>query len=78
MVGDLLWWAGWRGVEIVEVSGGGEGGGGGWVGGIMSAVGMEGGRGDPLWVVRGVKIGEGEAGDEGGGKEGGGALGMDE
>jgi len=45
MVGDYLWWGGWRGVEVVEVC---DGGGGGWFGGV-----------DPLWVVRGMKV-EGE------------------
>ncbi|KAI4112875.1 MAG: hypothetical protein LQ345_006044 [Seirophora villosa] len=63
MVAGYAWWAGWRGVEVVDVveedqSQEEEGRGGvmemvkGWVGG---------GGGDPLWVVRGVKMGEGEA-----------------
>lgn len=57
MVGDYLWWSGWRGVEIVEVCDGrvrdGEDGGGG--GGLARFMGMFGGV-DPLWVVRGVKV----------------------
>jgi len=48
MVGDYLWWSGWRDVEIVTVCDG-KGEGGWW-----------GGRPDPLWVVRGVKVGGGE------------------
>lgn len=44
MVGDYLWWAGWRELEIVEIVKAGRG----WRGG------------DPLWVVRGVKTGEGD------------------
>ena len=60
MVGDYLWFSGWRDVEIVEVSdgrGGRNGGFMGWMGGGV----------DPLWVVRGVKVGEtvGEEGREG-------------
>lgn len=51
MVGDYLWFAGWRGVEIVEVCDGRRGGGEGWMG-------VLGGRVDPLWVVRGVKVEE--------------------
>lgn len=47
MVGDYLWFAGWRGVEVVEVC---DGRGEGWLG--------FGGGVDPLWVVRGVKEGE--------------------
>ncbi len=68
MVGDYLWWSGWRGVEIVEVCDGrvkeGEGGGGGT--GLARLMGMFGGV-DPLWVVRAVKVAEG--GDEKGGGE---------
>lgn len=64
IVGDYLWWSGWRGVEIVEVCDGvrrdGEG-----EGGVMGMLGLGGGRADPLWVVRGVKVGEGDAGEEG-------------
>ena len=56
MVGDYLWWSGWREVEIVEVCDGrmkdGEGGGGG---GLARLMGMFGGV-DPLWVVRAVKV----------------------
>ena len=55
MVGDYLWWSGWRGVEIVEVCDG-RGRGGGLMG-VFGGV-------DPLWVVRAVKGGE-----EGGGGE---------
>lgn len=67
MVGDYLWWSGWRGVEIVEVCdgrvrGGDEGGGGG--GGLARLMGMFGGV-DPLWVVRGVNVGQGEGVREG-------------
>ncbi|KAI5371183.1 putative S-adenosyl-L-methionine-dependent methyltransferase [Septoria linicola] len=66
MVGDFLWFAGWRGIEIVEVSdgtvkqeGNGQGGGEGEDGlrGFMRMMGMGSGRRDPLWVVRGVKEG---------------------
>lgn len=64
MVGDYLWWSGWREVEIVEVCDGrvkeGEGGGG-----LARLMGMFGGV-DPLWVVRGVKVAPG--GDVGGEK----------
>ena len=59
MVGDYLWWSGWREVEIVELCDGrlkeGEGGGGG---GLARLVGMFGGV-DPLWVVRAVKVAQG-------------------
>ncbi|TKA23865.1 hypothetical protein B0A50_07000 [Salinomyces thailandicus] len=60
MVGDFLHFAGWEGVEIVEVSdgkvsGGGEGEGEGG-GGLRALMALMGGGGrDPLWVVRGVK-----------------------
>ena len=58
MVGDYLWFAGWRDVEIVTLCDGkGEGGRGGWMG--MFGV----GRPDPLWVVRGRKVEEGEGED---------------
>ena len=52
MVGDYLWFSGWREVEIVEVCDGRGRVGGlrGWMGGGL----------DPLWVVRGVKVGETE------------------
>ena len=49
MVGDYLWFSGWRNVEIVEVCDGRA-----RAGGLM---GMLGGGVDPLWVVRGVKVG---------------------
>lgn len=53
MVGDYLWWSGWREVEVVEVCDG-KGKGGWW-----------GGRVDPLWVVRGTKVEEeGEKGEK--------------
>lgn len=63
MVGDYLFFAGWKRVEIVELSDGrvrggedgGDGGGDGGLGDFMRALGMEVGRRDPLWVVRGVK-----------------------
>ena len=57
MVGDFLWEAGWRRVEIVELCDGkGEGGSGGlW----MGLWGLVGGGCDPLWVVRGRKVEEG-------------------
>lgn len=58
MVGDYLWWSGWRGVEIVEVCDG--------KGGKEGLMGMFGGRVDPLWVVRGFKVeGVGEGVDGG-------------
>ena len=75
MVGDYLWWSGWRGVEIVEVCDGsvrdGEGGGlarlmDGEGGGLARLMGMFGGV-DPLWVVRAVKVGDVGAGGEKGG-----------
>lgn len=53
MVGDFLWWAGWREVEILTLEEGGNGvsgsGGGvmGWFGARME---------DPLWVVRAKKV----------------------
>ncbi|KAI6956083.1 hypothetical protein D0869_15035 [Hortaea werneckii] len=67
MVGDYLFFAGWKRIEIVELSdgrvrggddGGGEqqgGGGDGGLGAFMRALGMDAARRDPLWVVRGVK-----------------------
>jgi len=51
MVGDYLWFSGWREVEIVEVCDG--------RGSAPGLMGMCGGGVDPLWVVRGVKTGEG-------------------
>ena len=57
MVGDYLWWSGWKGVEVVEVCDGrveGEGGGLGRWRGLFGGGGV-----DPLWVVRGVKVGDG-------------------
>ncbi|OQO03174.1 hypothetical protein B0A48_11429 [Cryoendolithus antarcticus] len=60
MVGDYLHFAGWRGIEIVEVSDGTIEGGRaapGGLGGLMAYLGMPGGARDPLWVVRGRKEG---------------------
>ena len=45
MVGDYLWWSGWRDIEILTLCDGQ--GGGGWLG--LS-------RNDPLWVVRGKNV----------------------
>jgi hypothetical protein len=63
MVGDFLHFAGWKGIEIVEVSdgkvhreGGGEGEVPSGLQGLFGMIGME-GRRDPLWVVRGVNEG---------------------
>lgn len=61
MVGDYLWFSGWRGVEVVEVCDGGVREGAGWFG-------FGGGRVDPLWVVRGVNVGEAEDGLAEGGR----------
>lgn len=48
MVGDYLWFSGWRNIEVVEICDGrGQGPG---------LMGMFGGGVDPLWVVRGVKV----------------------
>ena len=63
MVGDYLWWSGWRDVEIVTIwdekaenpKTGTQGGGGG---NMLSWIMGEGGT-DPLWVVRGRNIIEG-------------------
>ncbi|RMY47012.1 hypothetical protein D0865_08926 [Hortaea werneckii] len=68
MVGDYLFFAGWKGIEIVELSDGrvrgghdggeeqqGGGGADGGLGAFMRALGMDAARRDPLWVVRGVK-----------------------
>lgn len=68
MVGDYLWWSGWRGVEVVVVCDGrravdeGDGGkgGGGLAGLMMGMFGSGGERVDPLWVVRAVKVAQGE------------------
>ncbi|KAF2160446.1 hypothetical protein M409DRAFT_70414 [Zasmidium cellare ATCC 36951] len=58
MVGDFLWFAGWRGIEIVELSDGGVQGGGGGSGGLKGFLAGMGMRGrDPVWVVRAVKEG---------------------
>lgn len=65
MVGDFLHFAGWKGIEIVEVCDGevreekreGEGGGGGEGEGLKRLMRMMGRRRrDPLWVVRGWKM----------------------
>ncbi|KAK6076544.1 hypothetical protein SCUP515_05373 [Seiridium cupressi] len=60
MVGDFLHFAGWKHIEIVELSNGktdNEGGGGsgsaGALGGIRAFLGAN--SRDPLWVVKGVK-----------------------
>ena len=47
MVGDFLWWAGWRDVEICTLTDGKA------ENGVFS--GLLGGFRDPLWVVRGTK-----------------------
>ncbi|KAL8676484.1 MAG: hypothetical protein Q9186_007008 [Xanthomendoza sp. 1 TL-2023] len=75
IVGNYLWWAGWRRVEVVDLCRpsakeegpeGGQGGGGGVLAKLRLAM-MMGGGGDPLWVVRGVKVAEknGEGGGHG-------------
>lgn len=55
MVGDFLHFAGWKGIEIVELSNGkgGEGGAAGGLQGFLASMGMN--SRDPLWVVRAVK-----------------------
>ncbi|KAK5136372.1 hypothetical protein LTR08_003498 [Meristemomyces frigidus] len=56
MIGDFLHFAGWEGIEIVEVSDGRvaqEGAAQGGLAGLMGYLGV--GRRDPLWVVRAVK-----------------------
>ncbi|KAI4196602.1 MAG: hypothetical protein LQ350_006475 [Teloschistes chrysophthalmus] len=53
MVAGYLWWAGWRGVEVVDVMEEGGEEQKGWMGRLMGA------GGDPLWVVRGTKVEEG-------------------
>ncbi|KAL8855684.1 MAG: hypothetical protein Q9178_007695 [Gyalolechia marmorata] len=67
MVGRYLWWAGWRGVEVVDLCEEGK------VKGVMGRIF---GGGDPLWVVRGVKRG-GEGG-EGEGEDAGRRVGRTE
>jgi hypothetical protein len=65
MVGDFLHFAGWKGIEIVEVSDGrvvnlegeGEGQMPSGLQGLISVMGGGSGRRDPLWVVRGVNEG---------------------
>ena len=52
MVGDYLWFSGWREIEIVEVC---DGKGEKPVEGVLGRMGMM-GRVDPLWVVRGKKL----------------------
>jgi hypothetical protein len=42
MVGDYLWWSGWREIEVLVIS---DGGSAGW---------FQSGN-DPLWIVRGIK-----------------------
>lgn len=57
MVGDYLFFAGWKDIEIVELSNGaveGEDEQHGGLRGFMSMMGM-GGR-DPLWIVRAKKL----------------------
>ncbi|MCJ1464872.1 hypothetical protein MMC07_003487 [Pseudocyphellaria aurata] len=56
MVGDFLWWAGWREVEILSLEGDEERASG--TGSIMSWFGARTGvkTGDPLWVVRAKKV----------------------
>ena len=73
MVGDFLWFAGWREVEILVLSDGrmedeGEGSVGG-ISGFMRSLGLMGGGCDPLWVVRGRKVeGDGDGEGKGPGK----------
>ena len=70
MVGDYLWWSGWRDIEVVEVCDGtvkegeslGDGMSGQMRGGLeelWKVMGLGAGRCDPLWVVRGVNTGAG-------------------
>lgn len=75
MVGDYLWWSGWRRVEVVVLSdgtsgdagAGADGGRRGWFGfGLGLGFGV--GRVDPLWVVRGVNVGDGLEGMGEGGR----------
>ncbi|KAK8101886.1 hypothetical protein PG999_012260 [Apiospora kogelbergensis] len=61
MVGDYLYFAGWKDIEIVELSDGkaqqtatASRGQGGLLGSIFGAMGI--GHTDPLWVVRGVNV----------------------
>ncbi|KAL8659605.1 MAG: hypothetical protein Q9202_007044 [Teloschistes flavicans] len=61
MVAGYLWWAGWRGVEVVDVVEEGGEENKGWMGRLMGS------GGDPVWVVRGTKVGaEGDGGRTGG------------
>ncbi|KAK4986439.1 hypothetical protein LTR28_001990, partial [Elasticomyces elasticus] len=56
MVGDYLWFAGWRSIEIVDLSGKDEEDeqpDGGALQRFMRSMGM--GAHDPIWVVRGTK-----------------------
>lgn len=56
MVGDFLWWAGWREVEILTLAVDREGGGvKAWFGARLK---------DPLWVVRARKVSGGTATSE--------------
>lgn len=66
MVAGYVWWAGWRGVEVVDVVDE-EGGKGeeGVMGRVRGWLGGGNGGGDPLWVVRGVKVGQGEGASDG-------------
>ncbi|KAL9016679.1 MAG: hypothetical protein Q9185_006006 [Variospora sp. 1 TL-2023] len=68
LVAGYVWWAGWRGVEIVDVvEEEGDQREEGVMGKVRGWVGRGGGRGgggDPLWVVRGVKTIEGERHEE--------------
>ncbi|ORY03041.1 hypothetical protein BCR34DRAFT_627402 [Clohesyomyces aquaticus] len=57
MVGDFLWFSGWRDIEIVELS---DKEGNDGAGGVAAALRWAGMRThDPLWVVRGVNRGDG-------------------
>jgi len=60
MVGDYLWFAGWRNIEILTLSDGklkeeAEQAQQGGMSAFMKMLGMGGGRCDPLWVVRAKK-----------------------
>ena len=57
MVGDYLWFSGWREIEVLTLNEGG--GSSGWFG-LGST--------DPLWVVRGRKLEKGVGEAEGGAK----------
>ena len=67
MVGDFLHFAGWKGIEIVEISdgkmrpeeqAGGEAAASNSLQGLFGLMGMAAGRRDPLWVVRAVNEGD--------------------